>query len=497
MKLQGSLPSTHPRGDIMAAEKTIDKELFERMPVPKAVRSFIVPSLLACLITIIYSIADTFFVGLTGDTQQVAGLTVAFPYYQFLQAFSSLWGVGANAVMAVALGRGDTARVSRASLYGFWGGVVFIVVIDAIFYLNLDPLLYAAGANAQTIAYAHGYMMWVFIIGSLPTLLQVVMANLLRAEGHAKAASTGLTIGGALNLVFDPLLIFGAGLGVAGAGAATLICNIIGFLILLGFYFKAKKTSYLTIRPFAHAFESACLKEIVLSGLPSCCLTLLGAIGCIVQTSLYSAHSNEAVAAWGVVNRMSFVGVTSTHAIAQGILPLVGYNFGAHNSKRVQDVTLYAFRVLMTICLAITVLTELFPGQIIWLFIHDAKTIQTGIPIMRIYMLCTPFMGTILGTSTLCQAIGKWPWSLGMLAVRQLVFNIPITFALERAFGLYGIPAGQPTCDFILFFIALFVYYMNFVKPMRDLDASEARTEGSDQGPDAPISDMDSTSSEV
>lgn len=447
--------------------KAFNREVFETMPVPAAVRQFVIPALASTLITIIYSLADTIFVGMMKDPNQVAGLTVAFPYYQFLNAFSSLWGIGANSVMSRALGEKRFDRVSKASCFGFWCSAVFMLCICALFACLQRPLLMATGASSNTYAHASGYLLWTFLVGGIPTVLSIVLSNLLRAEGHAKQASSGLMLGGLLNCVLDPVFIFPLHMGVIGAGIATMLSNIVCLVYLLLVYAKLRATSYITLKPFAYRIEWPIVGKMVLVGLPSCCLTLLGATGCIIQTALYSSYSDIAVAAWGVVNRISFIGIYATHGVAQGVLPLIGYNFGAKNFQRVRAVNRHAFAILMIIAFALLALSEIFSAGIVRVFINDAETIRVGTSLMRCYMLCTPFMSTILLVSTLCQAVGKWQYSLIMLSIRQLVFNIPLMLLLNRMIGILGVALGQPTCDFICLFLAIFVYRFCFVRKMR------------------------------
>ncbi|MCI5753142.1 MAG: MATE family efflux transporter [Clostridiales bacterium] len=449
---------------------SIDRELFETMPVPQAVRRFVGPSLISTLITIIYSFADTFFVGLMGDAVMVAGLTVAFPYYQLLNALASLFGVGTNAVMSRSLGEKSYDRVSKASNYGFWGGALFMVFACIVVWVLRRPLLNLAGASTESYGYALDYLKWVFLCGGIPTVLSVVMANLLRAEGHAKKGSLGLMIGSGLNIILDPLVIHLTGKAVAGAAIATLISNCVSLIFFLCIYARMRGTTYINLKPFAFRVEWRVFGNVILSGLPSGFLTILGLSGCIMQTHLYSIYSDAAVAAWGVVNRMSFVGIYMTHGVAQGVLPLIGYNFGAKNKKRVQEVNKFAFRILLVIAIVLLLFCEIFSDGIIRAFVNDAATIEVGRGIMRCYMLCTPFMSVVLLTSTLCQAVGKWQYSLIMLTVRQLAINFPVTFLLNHLIGVYGVALGQPINDVISTFIAIFVYRLCFVKAMRGMD---------------------------
>lgn len=432
-----------------------------------------VPSLLSTLIIIIYSLADTFFVGLLGDPNQLAGLTVAFPFFQVLNAFGSLFGVGSNSVMSRSLGEKRYERVSRASAFSFWSGAVFMTFACVTLHLFQRPLLIAAGASVNTYDYAARYLQWTFVYGGIPTVLSITMCNLLRAEGHAKQGSMGLMLGGLLNCVLDPIFIFTFQLGIVGAAIATMLSNCVSLLYFLGVYLRIRKNSYISLWPFGHRFEWPLLKEILLVGLPSCWLTILGSTGCLFQTFLYSKHSDIAVAAWGVVNRMSFVSIYSTHGVAQGVMPLIGYNFGAKNYSRVRAVNKQAFKIVLVIAFSLLIFSEVFSAGIVRVFINDADTIAVGSVLMRYYMLCTPFMSIILMISTLFQAVGKWQYSLVILTIRQFVFNIPLMFMLNNFMGIRGVALGQPTSDFINLFIVIYVYRRYFIRVTREPDVGK------------------------
>ena len=443
-------------------EKKINKIIFETLPVPQAVRKFVVPSLLSTLIFIIYSLADTFFVGLIGDPNQLAGLTVAFPFFQVLNAFGSLFGVGSNSVISRSLGEKRYECVSRASELSFWSGVLFMVFACITLHLFQRPLLLAAGASVNTYDYAAGYLRWTFVYGGIPSVLSITMCNLLRAEGHAKQGSIGLILGGLLNCVLDPIFIFTFQLEIVGAAIATMLSNCFSLFYFLVVYLRIRQTSYISLCPFGHRFEWSLLKEILLVGLPSCWLTILGSTGCLFQTFLYSKHSDIAVAAWGVVNRISFVSIYSTHGVAQGVMPLIGYNFGAKNYSRVRAVNQEAFKIVLMIAFSLLIFSEAFSAGIVRVFINDLETIAVGSVLMRYYMLCTPFMSMILTISTLFQAVGKWQYSLVILTIRQFVFNIPLMFLLNSFMGIRGVALGQPTSDFINLFLVIYVYRRYF-----------------------------------
>lgn len=448
--------------------KNINKEVFETLPVPQAVAHFVVPALLSTIITIIYNFADTFFIGMLGDPNQTAAMSVAFPVYQFLNAFGTLFGLGTNSVMSLSLGEKKYQRVSRASSIGFWCSFIFIIIVSCALNILMRPLLPAIGATAGTYEYTRDYLKWVFVIGGVPTMLSIVMCNLLRSEGRANKASFGLMLGAILNCLLDPLFIFVFKMQVAGAAIATLLGNCVSLIYFLGIYFiKIRENSYINLNPLKYKMQWSILKEIILNGLPSCFLTVLGATGCFVQNNTLSRYSEFAVAGFGITVKISFIGINSTHGVAQGVLPLIGYNYGAKNYRRVREVNKYTVKILAVISTLLLLCSEFFSHDFIRFFINHEETIEIGAKMLRLYIVSAPFMSFILLTSTLCQAVGKWQYALAMLAFRQLVLNIPLMLLLDRfVLPMYGVPLGQPVCDIICLLIAIFVYRKVFSKSM-------------------------------
>ncbi|MDO4983689.1 MAG: MATE family efflux transporter [Eubacteriales bacterium] len=449
--------------------QAINREVFESLPVKKAVGSFVIPAMISTVITIIYSLADTVFVGMLGDPIQVAAMSVVFPIHQILNAFANLFGIGTNAVMARALGEKDYDRVSRASSLGLWSSVVFMTLICFLMSVFMPTVLRLAGGSDATIPYASGYLRWIFVFGGIPTVASVVMCNLLRAEGQAKKASFGLMLGGILNCVFDPIFIFAFKLEVVGAAMATAVCNCIALIYFLIIYGRLRSESLICLSPVKYAPSVKLLGTIALTGLPSFILPVLGATGNFIQNLLIASYSDIALAAFGITLKVAFIGINCVHGMSQGILPLVSYNFGAKNYSRVRAVNAYTIKLMVSILICILILCEAVPQMFMRIFIDDAETITYGCTMIRLYLISIPFMSIILMTSTLCQAVGRWQYSLLLLGCRQIFFNIPFMITLNKfVWPLYGVVMGQPCCDFLVLFLAILIYRKVFVKAIKE-----------------------------
>jgi putative MATE family efflux protein len=451
-----------------------NKDIFETASVSQAVAHFVVPALLSTIITILYNLADTVFIGMQGDPNQLAALSVSAPVYQFLNAFGSLFGLGVNSVISRALGEKNHERASRASSISFWCSLIFMLIVSVTFNIFKRPFLTAIGATASTLSYTYDYLRWVFVIGGVPTMLSIVMCNLLRSEGRAREASFGLILGAVLNILLDPLFIFVFKMQVAGAAIATMISNCVSLAYFMRAYvLRDKENSAIQLHPLKYKIQWPILKDIILVGLPSCSLTILGASGHFFQNHILSKYSESAVAGFGITMKVAFIGIYCTHGVAQGVLPLIGYNYGAGNYMRVREVNKFAVKILAFISVSLLLVSEFFSRGIVRIFIDHAQTIEVGARMLRIYMLCMPPMSFILLTSTLCQAVGKWQYSLSMLAFRQLVLNIPLMLLLDWfVWPMYGVPLGQPVCDIFCLFIALWVYKRVFYGTMQVAEAA-------------------------
>lgn len=198
-------------------------ELFTTMPVKKAVAKLVIPTVISQIIVILYSLADTFFVGQLGDANQMAALSITFPIYTLLTVVANLFGIGANSVIARSLGQGDDKKARQASSFAFWASIVVTLVLSLVLGLFMEPILKLFGANDLSMDYTARYLGWVFVIGGIPTVIALILGHLVRAVGKTKEAGIGLALGGIMNIILDPVFIFVFDMGVAGAGLATMI----------------------------------------------------------------------------------------------------------------------------------------------------------------------------------------------------------------------------------------------------------------------------------
>lgn len=438
-----------------------NKAIFETMPVPRALAKLAVPTIISQLITMIYNLADTFFIGRTNDPYKVAAATLAFVLFFVMNALSNLFGVGGGSLISRLLGqkRGDEAK--KVCSFSFYGTILVTIVYSLCCLVFMDPLLRLLGASDNTIGYASAYTLWVVVVGGIPSTLSMTMAHLLRSEGYAKQASFGLGMGGVLNILLDPLfmfLIMQTGLEVTGAAVATLISNIISLIYFCFIFFRLRGHTVLSLSPKYIPAGSRYLGEVLSTGFPSAIGTMFSCIANIAVTKLTSGYGDIPVAAVGIVKKIDMLPMNVGMGLCQGMMPLVAYNYSAKNYKRMKSFTNcartagIAFAGLCIICF------EIFAHGIVRLFIDEAETLRLGTEFLRIMCIATPLMICNVQMSYTFQAMGKGKQSLLLSACRQGIVNIPLLFVMKYFFGMYGVVWTQLLADGITLIISFTLY---------------------------------------
>ncbi len=442
----------------MTAEERI--EIFENLPVPQAVRRQIIPAVISQMIALVYQLADTYFVGLLNDPVQTAAVTVAYPAFLMVTALSNLFGVGGASALSRALGRHDAQKAGQISAVSFWFGAITAAVYVGIFALFSAPILRVSGATDATIFAAFAYARWVILFGGLPTLLSVLLANLIRAEGRAAKASFGLSMGGMLNIVLDPLLIlpgFG-GLGAAGAGIATAISNCASLIYFLIVILRDRDGTVLRLQPSLLRYTKEHLKPILKIGFPSALQLGLTVVAVSAQAKFVSHYPTEAVAALGITKKIDQLPLYFSIGVSSGILPLLAYTHSAGNETRRRGVFRLGVGISLGFSLFCLVLFELLAPQLAGLFIQDQTTIQYAASFLRRMVTAMPLMSVCYPMIIQFQAMGRAKESLICSILRKGVLDIPLLLLMDALLPLYGLMWVQPMVDGISLMVSLVLY---------------------------------------
>ena len=446
-----------------------NKEIFETMPVPRALATLAIPTIISQLIIMIYNLADTFFIGQTNDPYKVAAAALAFVLFFVLNSLSNLFGIGGGSLVSRLLGVGRYDDAKKVCSFSFYGTIGITIIYSSLCFIFMEPLLRLMGASDNTIGYASSYLLWVVIIGGIPSTLSMTMAHLLRSEGYAKEASFGLGMGGVLNIALDPLLMFvimKPGMEVAGAAIATALSNVCSLIYFFIVFAKLYGKTVLTVSPKHAILGSGYIGQICATGFPSALGSLLSCIASMVVNNLTANYNDFALAAMGVVKKIDMLPLNVGAGLCQGMMPLVAYNYASKNYERMRAASNCARIYGMAFAGVCIVCFEFLAGPIVSAFIDESTTLAYGIDFLRICCIATPIMICNFQMSYTFQAMGKGYESLLLSTCRQGLINIPLLFFMNQLFGLYGVVWTQLLSDGITLIVS-FALYQNVYKKLK------------------------------
>ena len=442
----------------MPEQDSAKKELFETMPIPSAVSRMCVPMVVTSLVTVVYNMADTYFVGLLGDPVQSAAFTLAYPVVLAFNAMNNLFGVGSSSLVSRSLGQGNTEQARNASAFGFWGAVFGGLLYSLVCTVFQAPLLGLLGADASTRQATMEYMYWVVTWGAAPTILNVVQGQLVRSEGSAVHASIGTMSGCILNIVLDPIFIlpWGLNMGAAGAGLATFISNCVAclYFIVLAWTKHGRTVVSMDLRRLRH-MPPAVMKNVLAVGVPAAIQNLLNVVGNTILNNFTAAYGAVAVAAMGVSTRLIQIAQQISMGIAQGAMPLISYNYASRDYRRMKGIIRFDMMVDLAAMAAMTAGYWIFAGPLVRLFLNNAEVVAYGSVFLRGACLAIPFLAVDFTCVFTFQSVGMGGTTLVLALCRKLLLEIPLLFALNWAFPLYGLPYAQPVTEVVLALLGL------------------------------------------
>ena len=439
----------------MNANENAENELMARMKVSKAVATMAIPSVISSLVTVVYNMADTFFVGQTGDPLQVAAVSLTNPIFILFMAFANMFGMGGSAVASMALGEQNQKRMKQVSAFITYASLAVGILFALVLVGFMQPILSIFGANEETYALARGYVF--HISYGAPFIIWSAAASfVVRSEGASKEAMIGSMIGTIANIVLDPVLISGFHLGAAGAAVATTLGNILASLYYLWYFVKKINNFSIGIRNFTCRY--GIFSGICSCGLPTAIFSTLMSVSTIVLNQILVAYGNAPVAAIGIVFKANMFITFLQMGLANGVQPLLGYNFGSGDKKRFQDIAAYTKKCCIVIEILATLLFFVFRRQIIGLFIQDEEVIMYGVRMLIAYMLSGPVIGILFMNMNCMQSVGKAFWATILSVLRQGVLLIPLLFLLNALGGLTGVIYGQALTDYIAVILSVLMW---------------------------------------
>lgn len=440
-------------------------QLFEEMPIHKAVMKLAVPTVLGCLVTMLYNLADTYFVGKLNDPIQNAAVTLAAPVLLAFNAVNNLFGVGASSMMSRALGTKDNETVYRSSAFGFYSALACSVLFSLGCTILKTPLLALLGTVPENAAQTGDYLFWTVTCGAVPAILNVVLGYLVRAEGAALHASIGTMSGCLLNIVLDPIFILPEclNMGAAGAGCATFISNCMACLYFFVLLYSKRGRTYVCIHPKYFGFSKAIVVGVCGVGIPAAIQNLLNVTGMTVLNNFTAAFSSDAVAAMGISQKINMIPMYVAMGLSQGIMPLISYNFAARNYERMKKTLLFSAKLTVGFLSAAALGYYLGAEMLVSLFMKNDIIIGYGARFLRGLCLATPFLATDFLAVGVFQACGMGRKSLVFAVMRKIVLEIPALYLLNTLFPLYGLAYAQALAEIILAAVAVIVLIRMFL----------------------------------
>lgn len=444
------MSKTDKRIYTMAEEKTV-----------KAVIKMGIPVTMGMLFMVVYNLVDTYFVGLLHDDYQLAATNLAYPIMMVTIAIAGIVGNGGASYIARCIGAGNHEEAEHTLTIGFLLIIISGIVIAVLGMIFLSPIITILGAKENTFAYTRDYCS-VMLLGSVFTMGNYAIGQLLRSEGSTFYSMIGMIVGTVANIILDPLFIFTLGLQIRGAAIATVLGNALGVAIFLVFYLK-KKT---ILSPSAKYFgmDLNIIKEIMWVGIPHTLEQFFTTAAMIVNNNLASGYGELTVAAMGIANKIMSFGNYIYQGMAAGCQPLMGYNYGAKNYSRMKELIRSGVLVITTMELVILGIYGIFAPAMIGIFSESSEVVGIGTMTLRAFMLMLPFVGSTSLVRNTFNAMGKPLYAFGITIVRQLLLYIPFLILFNRFWGYNGLIHAQPVEEGICMAFSLILLFANIRK---------------------------------
>ena len=446
-----SLESGSKLKNVMTADEKFKK--MTETPINKLVLSLAVPTIISMLTSSIYNMADTFFVSQI-STSASGAVGVAFPLMMIIQAIGFTLGMGSGNYISRLLGQKDREYSSKVLATGFFTALIVGVILAIIGILLLDPLVYMLGATETIAPYAKDYIQHI-LLGMPFMITSFVLNGTLRFQGSAFYSMIGITTGGIINVILDPILIFKFNMGTGGAALATVISQFISFCILV---YNSSIGGNIKIKFSDFTPKWVMYKEILRGGLPSFYRQALGSVAMIFLNFSAGFYGDAAIAAMTIVGRVIHFAISVMLGLGQGFQPVCGFNYGAKHYDRVLKAFWFTVKLSITVLSLLGLIGLITSPSIITVFRkEDLEVISIGSLALRLQCLTLPLSAWIIMTNMLVQTIGKAKEATLVSISRQGLFFIPSILILPRIFGLVGVQISQPVSDLLSFVVALIV----------------------------------------
>ena len=392
------------------------------MPIGKAVLTLAIPTVISQIIHILYNMADTFFIGQLNDTSQVAAATLSMPLFILMTGIANLFGMGGASLISRSLGNGDREKAKKTASFCIWSAGIFALIYGLVILVFKPYLLPILGTTETTYDYCYNYLFWTITIGAVPSVLSACLAHLIRAEGLSKEAGFGMTLGGVLNMILDPIFLFGFKMDVTGAAIATMISNFISLFYFIAVIYRHKDESVINAKS---------------------------------KYFTMSSYSDAAISGMGIAKKIDGLTFAVAMGMTQGVISLIGYNYSAKNYKRMNEAIKKTFLYTMVMAVITTGILFFLAVPVSRLFIDDAETVNYGQHFLKIICIICPLQTVSLMASTVFQAMGKKLQPLVLSFMRKGAVDVPAMLLINHLVGVMGIPWAIPIAELFACVVAI------------------------------------------
>ncbi|MCQ2467660.1 MAG: MATE family efflux transporter [Clostridia bacterium] len=433
--------------------------LFETTPVWSAILKLTIPMILSSIVSMIYNLSDTYFVGALNDSVQNAAITLVAPAMTLFYGITNLFGIGASSLMSRSLGKKDFDTVKKASATGLYFALVFAILLSLITLIFNRQTLNILGTDDSTTNATKNYLFWTVCLGSVPGIMSIMFSYLLRAEGHSMHASLGQMSGCILNIILDPIFIlpFGFNLGAAGAGLATFISNVVACIYFLVFLFAKKKNTFVCLKPSFFTPSKLILSNILIVGIPGVFQNILNVVSMTILNNIVASYGTDVIAAVGIANRINQLPIQIVFGFTQGVMPLIGYNYANKNFPRMKEAIKKTYILTISALMCILVAFNVAGQPIVRIFMDNDVIAQTGAWFLSGFGFSLPFMCIDFMVVGITQAFGMGKYALAFSFARKVFLEIPLILLLNKFAQVNGIAYAQCITEITMSIAAIFV----------------------------------------
>lgn len=436
-----------------------ETNIFERSSIPKTYFTFSIPVVFSMIVSIIYNIADTYFIAQTQNTLLVAAVSLCAPVFTVLMALGNIFAQGGSSLTSRLLGKKMYADIRRVSSFCFYLALITGAAAEAVLLIFRTPILYMLGADADTFSFAGSYYT-VFSLGAPFIVVSFIHSNLLRAEGMSRESMIGTVGGVMINIVLDPIFITGLNMGAVGAALATdigYLGSVVYFLIVV-----RKKSRVLSVNPRNIPVPGGYAAQIMGIGISAALSNITQSLCVILTNKFLLSYGNDRIAAMGIALRVSSIVYLVLVGFSFGGSPLIGYCYGAGQKERLQKLFRFVFGFLSSLAVIMEVVLMILARFAMRGFLQDPTIIREGALMLRLQLVTMVFAGLILAMTIIFQSTGKTAEALILSVCRQGVIFVIVLTVTSRLFGYMGILTAQAAADAVTMVISAALFARSF-----------------------------------